>query len=67
MSQTESPDRTDELRDVFISVTGDDRVTERQDDDGTDRELPEDAEVDLDDGLDDALDGGETETAFEER
>jgi hypothetical protein len=59
MSRSQSPGRVDELGDIFVSVTGDDSVTESQNESSNDRELPEDASIDLDDGLEDAVAGAE--------
>lgn len=59
MSKSQSPSRVDELGDLFVSVTGDDSVTEAQDDSPSDRELPEDTDVDIEDGLEDAVAGAE--------
>ena len=60
MSESQSTNRVDELGDIFVSVTGDDSVTESQEEVHNDRELPADAEVDVEDGLDDAVAGAET-------
>jgi hypothetical protein len=63
MSKSESPERVAELRDIFVTVTGDESVTESQADDQPDRELDPDEEFDPDevaDGLDDAVAGSET-------
>lgn len=60
MSESQSTNRVDELSDIFVSVTGDDSVTESQEEVHNDRELPADAEVDVEDGLDDAVAGAET-------
>lgn len=62
MSESQSTDRVDELGEIFVSVTGDDSVTESQEEDDNDRELPPDEEVDVEDGLEDAVDGAETGT-----
>ncbi|QGA83867.1 hypothetical protein [Halomicrobium sp. LC1Hm] len=61
MSKTQESARIDELGDIFVSVTGDDAVTESQDRAAkrSDRELPDDGGVDIEDGLDDAVDGAE--------
>jgi hypothetical protein len=62
MSKTQESGRVEELGDIFVSVTGDDAVTESQDREAqqSDRELPEEEEsVEIDDGLDDAVDGAE--------
>ena len=63
MSKSQSSERVAELRDIFVTVTGDEAVTERQTDEQTDRELDPDEEFDPEevaDGLDDAVAGSET-------
>ncbi len=60
MSESQSTARVDELSDIFVSVTGDDSVTEAQEEVDNDRELPGDEAVDVEDGLDDAVAGAET-------
>jgi hypothetical protein len=64
MSQSESKTRTEELSNIFVSVTGDEEVTETQDDDGDDRELRGESHIDeaVADGLGDALEGAEADT-----
>jgi hypothetical protein len=58
MSKSES-DRTEELSDVFVSVTGGESVVEEQDESETgDREVP-DTDIDVSDGLEEAVEGGE--------
>jgi hypothetical protein len=60
MSETRTTDRTAELGDLFVSVTGDETVTQRQDEDGDNRAVPENEQYDEpEDGLDDALKGAE--------
>jgi hypothetical protein len=61
MSQSQSRTRTEELSDIFVSVTGDEAVTETQDDGGSDRELRGESHIDeaVADGLEDAIDGAE--------
>jgi len=61
MSQTQSSDRVEELGDIFVSVTGDEEVTEKQEQDNNDRELRGESHIDeaVADGLDDAIDGAE--------
>jgi len=61
MSQTQSNDRVEELGDIFVSVTGDEEVTEKQKQDNNDRELRGESRIDeaVADGLDDAIDGAE--------
>ena len=60
MSQSQSK-RTEELGDIFVAVTGDEEITEQQDDGGSDRELRDESRVDeaVADGLADAIDGAE--------
>jgi hypothetical protein len=63
MSTSQSRDRIAELGDIFVAVTGDESVTERQAGDSPDRELRPDEEFDPDevaDGLGDAVAGSET-------
>jgi hypothetical protein len=64
MSQSQSKTRTEELSNIFVSVTGDEEVTETQDDDGNDRELRGESHIDeaVADGLEDALEGAEADT-----
>jgi hypothetical protein len=61
MSQTQSNDRVEELGDIFVSVTGNEEVTEEQKQDNNDRELRGESRIDeaVADGLDDAIDGAE--------
>jgi hypothetical protein len=62
MSKTQESARVEELGDIFVSVTGDDAVIESQDREAqqSDRELPEGGgSVEIEDGLDDAVDGAE--------
>ena len=61
MSQSQSTARTDELSDIFVSVTGDEKVTEQQDDGGSDRELRDENRIDeaVADGLEDAIAGAQ--------
>ncbi len=62
MSKSQSPERVAELRDIFVTVTGDESITESQADEQTDRELDPDEEFDpaeVADGLDDAVAGSE--------
>ncbi len=63
MSQSQSTTRTEELSDIFVSVTGDEEVTEQQDNDGNDRELRGESHIDeaVADGLDDAIAGAEAD------
>ena len=62
MSQSQSS-RTEELADVFVSVTGDEEVTEEQDDAGDNRELRGESRIDeaVADGLDEAIEGMEAD------
>jgi hypothetical protein len=65
MSKTQSrTDRTEELSDLFVSVTGDEGVTEQQEEGTTNRELPGESRIDeaVRDGLDDAIAGAEADT-----
>lgn len=64
MSQSQSTARTEELSDLFVSVTGDTEVTEKQQDENSNRELRGESRIDeaVADGLDDALDGAEPDT-----
>ncbi|PSP95143.1 hypothetical protein BRC91_03855 [Halobacteriales archaeon QS_4_62_28] len=59
MSKSHPSSRVDELSDIFVSVTGDDSVTETQKAQQSDREVPDDARVEIEDGLEDAVDGAE--------
>ncbi|PSQ50141.1 hypothetical protein BRD19_01565 [Halobacteriales archaeon SW_7_65_23] len=61
MSQTQSRERAEELSDIFVSVTGDEEVTETQEEDTNNREVPGESHIDeaVADGLDDAIDGAE--------
>jgi len=62
MSKTQDSTRVEELGDIFVSVTGGDSVTEPQDEQAqqSDREVPEGGgRIEIDDGLDDAVDGAE--------
>lgn len=63
MSKTQS-NRTEELADVFVSVTGDEEVTETQDEAGDEREVRDETSVDeaVADGLDEAIEGMEVNT-----
>jgi len=63
MSKSQSTGRVDELGDIFVSVTGDDSVTESQAESASDREVPADATVELEDGLEDAVAGAEVTEA----
>jgi hypothetical protein len=65
MSESQRRARTEELGSIFVSVTGDETVTEEQDENPTDRELDEEdtrlSEA-VDDGLDEAVAGAEPDT-----
>jgi hypothetical protein len=63
MSQSQSR-RTEELADVFVAVTGDEEVTEQQDNEGDNRELRGESRIDeaVADGLDEAIEGMEADT-----
>ncbi|WP_123537960.1 hypothetical protein [Halosimplex salinum] len=57
MSESRNGDRTEELGELFVSVTGDDTVTESQEDGGEKvSEADEEEYAVADDGLDDAID-----------
>ncbi len=56
MSQHEQPDRTSELGELFVTVTGDDTVTEDQVE-GASKEPAEEADDDLESAVDDGLEG----------
>jgi hypothetical protein len=64
MSQTQSTTRTEELGEIFVAVTGDEEITEEQEDDGNRRELRGESRIDeaVRDGLEDAIDGAEADT-----
>ena len=64
MSQTQSQDHVEELSDIFVSVTGDEEVTEEQERDTNNREVPGESHIDeaVADGLDDAIDGAEPDS-----
>jgi len=61
MSQTQSRERAEKLSDIFVSVTGDEEVTETQEENTNNREVPGESHIDeaVADGLDDAIDGAE--------
>jgi hypothetical protein len=63
MSQSQSTSRTEELSDIFVSVTGDETVTEEQDDEGNNRELRDENHIDeaVADGLEGAIEGAEAD------
>jgi len=57
MSESQKPERTRELGELFVSVTGDDAVTESQKEGGEKVSDADDDEYTVsDDGLDDAID-----------
>lgn len=60
MSQSQ-PNRTEELSDIFVSVTGDEEVTEQQESDSNRRDVRGENRINeaVRDGLDDAIDGAE--------
>lgn len=64
MSQSQCTTRTEELSDIFVSVTGDEKVTEQQDDDGNNRELRGESRIDeaVADGLEEAIEGAEPDS-----
>ena len=61
MSHSQSADRVEELSDIFVSVTGDEEVTESQNDERSNRELRGENRIDeaVADGLDEAIAGTE--------
>jgi len=59
MHNCHSTGRVEDLGDLFVSVTGDDSVTDSQTASSSDRELPPDRPVPVADGLEDALAGAE--------
>lgn len=63
MSKSQSADRTEELADLFVAVTGNEGVTESQNED-YDRELRGENRIDeaVEDGLEDAIDGAEPDS-----
>lgn len=63
MSKSQSTDRAEELGDIFVAVTGDEEVTEEQEDGATNRELHGESHIDeaVADGLDDAIEGAEAD------
>ena len=64
MSQTQSRERAEKLSDIFVSVTGDEEVTETQEENTNNREVPGESHIDeaVADGLDDAIDGAEPDS-----
>lgn len=58
MSESQEADRTRELGELFVTVTGDDTVTERQEEGASKEPADEDDETfeNIDDGLDGAVD-----------
>lgn len=63
MSTSRATDRIAELGDIFVSVTGNESITEPQSADSPDREIRPEEEFDpneVADGLDDAVAGSET-------
>jgi len=57
MSESQKAQRSEELGELFVSVTGDDTVTEPQDEEGEKVSDADDDEYTVsDDGLDDAID-----------
>jgi|GEM_PF-1364578 len=57
MSQHEQPDRTSELGELFVTVTGGDTVTEDQVEGASKEPAEEDDDEDLESAVDDGLDG----------
>jgi len=57
MSESQSPPESAELGDLFVSVTGDEQVTERQEETASKEPLDEDERFQgYEDGLKDAVD-----------
>lgn len=54
---------TDDLRDLFIEVTGEEEPLVESGESDNERLAEEDESVDVDDGLDDAVSGGEFDEA----
>ena len=63
MSQSQSS-TTEDLGDLFVSVTGDEEVTEEQDEETSDREIHDENRVDeaVEDGLGDAIAGAQADS-----
>jgi hypothetical protein len=63
MSQSQSS-TTEDLGDLFVSVTGDEEVTEKQDEETSDREIHDENRVDeaVEDGLGDAIAGAQADS-----
>ncbi|MEF8850798.1 MAG: hypothetical protein V5A44_09685 [Haloarculaceae archaeon] len=57
MSQHERPDRTSELGELFVTVTGDDTVTEDQVEGASKEPADEEADEDIESAVDDGLEG----------
>jgi hypothetical protein len=57
MSQHEQPERTSELGELFVTVTGDDTVTEDQVEGASKEPGEEEDDEDLESAVDDGLDG----------
>lgn len=57
MSQHEQPDRTSELGELFVTVTGDDTVTEDQVEGASKEPAEEEGDDDLESAVDDGLEG----------
>lgn len=57
MSESQQPDRTDELGELFVTVTGDDTVTESQEGTASKEPLEEEAAeyANVEDGLEGAV------------
>lgn len=54
---------SDDLRDLFIEVTGETEPLTEEGEDDNERLAAEDEQIDVDDGLDDAVSGGEFDQA----
>jgi hypothetical protein len=63
MSQTQSNSNRDDLGDIFVAVTGDEEVTEKQETDSNRRDVRGESRIDeaVRDGLEDAIDGAEAD------
>lgn len=63
MSQTQSNSKSEELGDIFVAVTGDEAVTEKQESDSNRRDVRGESRIEeaVKDGLEDAIDGAEAD------
>ena len=64
MSKSQSSERAEELSDIFVAVTGDEEITDKQEDDQPDRELRGESRIDeaVADGLEEAIEGMQADT-----